>query len=447
MYIYSTLWEGDKPVHTAREAAFAPDTQEEGGLINLYPEMRFQTLLGFGGAFTEAAGYVLGKLPEDVRESVLQGYFGPDGLGYTLGRTPIDSCDFSLGNHSAVADPADTDFTTMNLEREETYILPYVRRAQQIAGRDVRLMIAPWSPPAFMKTNGRRNGGGALRPEYRDAWARYMAKYVRMLMERGVHPLAICTQNEPKAAQTWDSCVYTAGEERDFVRDHLAPALKAAGIDAGVMIWDHNKERMFDRSQTILADPAADAAVTGVAFHWYSGDHFEAIELTHLAHPDKLLVFSEGCVEHGCGVTGQLAGAQRYAHDIIGDLNAGAHAFIDWNLALDARGGPNHVGNYCDAPVMCDLDAGTAETRLSYRYIGHFSRYLKPGAVRVGKTVYTAELEACAFENPDRSLACVVLNRGVRELPFALRLDDRVCRLSAPAGSIHTVLIGAAERT
>ena len=445
MKLHTTLWQGDRPVFETTEATFAPDAQDERNLLNLYPDMRFQTLLGFGGAFTEAAGSVLNQMPETAREAVLQGYFGKDGLGYTVGRTHIDSCDFSLGNYSAVTDPADTDFATMNLARDEQYILPYIQRAQEIAGQDVRMLLAPWSPPAFMKTNGQRNGGGELLPQYRDAWAKYIARYITLLMQRGVHPLAVSTQNEPKAVQTWDSCIYTAEEERDFVRDHLAPALKAAGLDIGITIWDHNKERMFDRSQTILADQAADTAVTGVAFHWYSGDHFEAIELTHLAHPDKLLLFTEGCVEYSRFSNSQLFNAQMYAHDIIGNLNAGMHAFVDWNLVLNAQGGPNHVGNLCDAPVMCDVATGAVDVKLSYHYIGHFSRYLKPGAVRIGKTLYTAALEACAFQNPDGGLACVVLNRSAEAQPFTLRLKDQTCKLNAPAGSIQTVLIDAQE--
>ena len=445
MQLYTTLWQDNEPVQTTAKASFIPDLQTETPLINLYPEMRFQTLLGFGGAFTEATGSVLNQLPPEKREAILQGYFSRDGLGYTLGRASIDSCDFSLGNYCAVTDPNDTDFSTMNLQHDETCLLPHLRRAQEIAGRDIRMLLAPWSPPAFMKTNGQRNGGGSLLPQYRDAWARYIAKYIGMLMDRGVHPLTVSTQNEPKAVQAWDSCVYTAQEERDFVRDYLSPALRAAGLDVGIALWDHNKERMFDRSREILADPLTDASVAAVAFHWYSGDHFEAVELTHLAHPDKLLLFTEGCVEYSRFTENQLFNAQMYAHDIIGNLNAGAHAFVDWNLVLNQQGGPNHVGNFCDAPVMCDVETGTVYTRLSYNYIRHFSHFIRPGAVRIGKTVYTAGLEACAFQNPDGSLACVVLNRGEKDLPFTLRLCDHTCALSAPAGSIQTVVIDADE--
>jgi glucosylceramidase len=445
MKLHTTIWQQNAPVFQTAELIFLPDEQTENNLINLYPEMRFQTLLGFGGAFTEAAGSVLNKMPAEVRETVLQGYFGRDGLGYTLGRTHIDSCDFSLGNYSTVTDPDDTAFATMRLSREETYILPHIRRAQELAGRDIRILLAPWSPPAFMKTNGQRNCGGSLRPECYFAWAKYMVKYLGLLVESGVHPLSVSTQNEPKAAQPWDSCVYTAEEEGAFVRDYLAPALQAAGLNVGITLWDHNKERMFDRSQAILADPRTDATVTGIAFHWYSGDHFEAIELTHLAHPDKLLLFTEGCVEYSRFAADQLANAQMYAHDILGNLNAGAHAFVDWNLVLNAQGGPNHTGNYCDAPVLYDVENSKVETKLSYHYIGHFSRYLQPGAVRIGKTVYTAELEACAFQNPDDSLVCVVLNQSEKELPFTLRLHGKTCCLSAPANSIQTALIHAVE--
>ena len=401
---FTTCWQDEKPVFDVQDAPLVRDDQQENTILNLYPEMRFQTILGFGGAFTEAAGSVLEQMPLQAQTEILQAYYGQDGLRYTMARTHIDSCDFSLGNHCTVTDPSDTEFVTMNFAREERYILPYLLRAQQMAGAGIRVLLAPWSPPAFMKTNNDRNGGGSLKPEYYAKWAKYLAKYLTAMQQRGVTVYMVSAQNEPKAAQKWDSCVYTAQEEGEFVRDHLAPALKAAGLDTGITLWDHNKERLFDRSQSILRDSGTNAAVAGIAFHWYSGDHFEAIALTRLAHPDKLLFFTEGCVEYSRFSAGQLRNAQMYAHDMIGNLNAGMNAFLDWNLVLDQQGGPNHLSNYCDAPIMCDTNAGTYALKLSYRYIGHFSRYLQTGAVRIGKTCYTDTLETCAFQNPDGSL-------------------------------------------
>lgn len=442
---YVTRWLDEQPVLQQLETSLYPDDQQESNILNLYPEMQFQPIMGFGGAFTEAAGSVLEKMPRSVQAEILEAYYGQDGLGYTMARTHIDSCDFSLGNHCAVTDPEDTEFATMNLAHEERYILPYLLQAQKIAGRDIRMLLAPWSPPAFMKTNNERNGGGSLKPEYYAAWAKYMATYLSAMQQRGLFPYMVSTQNEPKAVQTWDSCVYTAQEESTFLRDFLNPALKAAGLPTGITIWDHNKERLFDRSQSILRDPETDAAVAGIAFHWYSGDHFEAIALTRAAHPDKLLFFTEGCVEYSRFSKGQLPNAQMYAHDMIGNLNAGMNAFLDWNLVLDQEGGPNHVHNYCDAPIMCDTLAGTYERKLSYHYIGHFSHYIQPGAVRIGKTCYTDTLETCAFQNPDGSLVCVILNRNERDIPCTVRINQRVCSCVAPASSISTLTLSAEE--
>ena len=442
---YTTCWLDEKPVHQTQEASLQQDDQQENSIVNLYPEMRFQTILGFGGAFTEAAGSVLEKMPSDTQAEILEAYYGQNGLRYTMARTHIDSCDFSLCNHCAVTDPEDTGFATMNLAYEERYILPYLLQAQRIAHTDIRVLLAPWSPPAFMKTNNERNGGGSLKPEYYAPWAKYMAMYLAAMQQRGLVPYMVSAQNEPKATQTWDSCIYTAQEESTFVRDYLAPALKTAGLSTGITIWDHNKERLFDRSQSVLQDPETDAAVAGIAFHWYSGDHFEAIALTRLAHPDKLLFFTEGCVEYCRFSDGQLPNAQMYAHDIIGNLNAGMNAFLDWNLVLDREGGPNHVHNYCDAPVMCDTLTGNYECKLSYHYIGHFSRYIQPDAVRIGKTCYTDTLETCAFQNPDGSLVCVILNRNNRDIPYVLRVNQRVCPRIASANSISTLVLSAEE--
>lgn len=423
------------------DIGFSAKTGVEMQVVNLYPEREYQTFHGFGGAITEAAAYAFSKLGEENRRKVLDNYFGKDGNQYRFMRGSIDSCDFSLGHYTAMSDPEDTEMESFSLKRDEQYVIPLMKAAQETAREPLDLMLSPWSPPAFMKTNGERNHGGKLKPEYRAFWAEYICRYIKEYGNRGLQVRRITVQNEPQATQTWDSCIYSGEEEKEFLRDYLHPALVKNGLPhIKVNIWDHNKELMLERAKAVI-DDVTDGMIDGIAFHWYTGDHFDAIRLTGEVFPGKELIFSEGCVEYSRFDTDQLHNAQMYAHDIIGDLNAGMTAFIDWNILLDEKGGPNHVGNYCDAPIMVNTQTGEYEEKLSFHYIGHFSRYIKKDAKRIALTKYTDKLEATAFKNPDGSLVLVMLNRTGTDIPVALRYNGEIASLNVLQNTIVTALI------
>ena len=390
--------------------------------VSIYANVRGQQFHGFGGAFTQAAAVCWKGLPPERRQAFLDAYFGPDGLGYTLGRAHIGSCDFALGNYACQAGPEDEGFDTSMDDRD---IIPMILAAQETAGAPIGLLLSPWSPPAFMKTNGDMNHGGSLKPEHRARWAGCMAKYAAHYRAAGCDVRLMSVQNEPAAVQTWDSCIYSAQEEGEFAAGYLAPALARAGCgDVKILAWDHNKDSLPRRAAGTMAVPGAEQAVDGFAIHWYSGDHFDAVRLTKDRWPDKELWFSEGCVEYSRfdGMT-PLEKAEMYAHDIIGNLNAGISGSIDWNLLLDAKGGPNHVGNFCEAPVMLTEDGADFVLQTEYYYIGQFSRFIRPGAVRLGVSSWNTDLEATAFENPDGSYVVVVLNRTDRALPMSVTPD------------------------
>lgn len=419
-----------------------PDTkQQELHLINLYPAVRYQKMQFFGGAITDAVAATLEKLPEEAAREVINAYFGAGGLGYRFIRTHIDSCDFATEPYAAVDDPADREFRSFSLERVERRVIRWIKSAYDAAGESLPVMLSPWSPPVFMKTNSSRVGGGKLKKECYADWARYICRYVAEFRARGINVTAISVQNEPNAAQTWDSCLFTPDEEREFLKDHLYPALCRAGLsDVNIYVWDHNKERMFDRACALIT-PETDSMISGAAFHWYSGDHFDAVRLVHEHFPDKNLMFSEGCIEYSRFDANQIKNARRYAHDMIGNLSAGMNQFVDWNICLDERGGPNYVGNYCEAPVICDTATGALSYKLSFHYIGHFSRYIMPGAERIATTVYTDKLEPVAFKNPDGSIAVVVLNKTQSEKTAALRLNGTLINTTLSPESISTLII------
>ena len=440
----TTIYENEEAVTVKRRHPFTEDTGKvEKEIINLYPETAFQTIYGFGGALTESSGYVFSKIDPQAQNDILDAYYGQDGLGYTMARTHIDSCDFSVGHYAAVEDSNDTELATFSLERAQKYVLPLIARANEAAGKPLVMMLTPWSPPAFMKTNGERDHGGYLLEEYYPLWAKYICRYIQEYRARGINVQLLSVQNEPNATQTWDSCLFTAAQEREFIRGHLAPELHRAGLsDISLLIWDHNKERAFDRACDVISDSEMDSLVGGVAVHWYSGDHFEALQLIRQTFPEKRIVFSEACVEYlVLTEQNQLANAQMYGHEIIGNLNNGLDTFLDWNIILDQNGGPNHVSNYCDAPIMCDLQTGKWRKNLSYHYIGHFSKYIKPQAVHIGHSRFTQALEVTAVKNPDGSLCVVVMNPQDMDIPFTLRVKGQLCPLTAQPHSINTCLI------
>lgn len=428
-------------------AVLQPDTANREELIlNLYPEERFQPFLGFGGAVTDSAAYVYSTLSPELRAEVIAACYGSDGLGYTLARSHIDSCDFSLESYCADSAATDAALEHFSLERPGKYIFPMLDDIVK-ACPDLRLLLSPWSPPEYMKDNAKRTGGGKLRPEFRERWAQYMCRYALEYRKRGYNVFAMSVQNEPNAVQTWESCIYTPEEERDFLRGFLAPELRRQGlVDVVLTIWDHNKERLFDRVDAICSDPGANACVGAAGFHWYGGDHFDALRLVRRKYPDKLLMFTEGCIEYSKGSHGaQTENAERYAREILHGFNAGLNAFFDWNLLLDMSGGPNHKGNYCDAPIMADAEQNLLKYNLSYSYIRHFSRYIRPGAVRIGTTCYDNDLGFCAALDPDGSIAAVALNTSATGKKGFVRLHGELAEAFFPPHSITTLLIGGEE--
>lgn len=227
--------------------------------IFLDPEKRFQEIEGFGGAFTESAAVTFAEMPPALQEQVLTAYFDPEkGHGYTLCRTHLNSCDFSLGNYACCDTPGDGDLATFSIERERQALLPFLHAARKASGGKLKLLVSPWSPPAWMKTTGHMNQGGSLRPECAGTWARHYLRFAQELEKEGLSVWGVTVQNEPAATQPWDSCVYTAEQERDFVRDHLGPVLHQAGrSDIRILVWDHNREFIYSRVKPIYDDPEA----------------------------------------------------------------------------------------------------------------------------------------------------------------------------------------------
>lgn len=426
------------------------DGQEEH-ILNVYDQVEYQEVFGFGGAFTEASALNFSRITPEQREKVLELYFDKEkGNGYNFCRATINSCDFSEDFYSYDDTPGDFELKRFDIAHDREAVLPMILAAQKRAG-DLEVYSSPWSPPAWMKTNGKMDKGGFLKKDCQDVWARYVARYIQEYEKAGVRLWSVTVQNEAKAEQGWESCHYEAGEERDFVTGYLRPAFEKMGVgDRKIMFWDHNKERVVDRSLETLCSRRARDAFDGVAVHWYSGDHFTALDVAHDLFPEKFFVASEQCTGKSPVV---YASGEQYAHDIMGDLNHWVSAWVDWNLFLNEDGGPDHwlqeqrdtgwdkekiwVG---ESPVMINRETGELEIASSYFYLGHFSRFIRRGARRIGYSVYTPDLEACAFRNPDGTIAVVVLNRSDENREATLRFHGELADFTSKAHSICTLV-------
>lgn len=437
----STLFNNTAVFLKSKHIPIQPDTGQERNLLNIYPHIQYQSIDSFGGAITDAVAATLEKMPKQLAREVMDAYFGPDGIGYRSIRTHIDSCDFSTEQYAAVNDPLDHDFRHFSLEHDLRRNIRWIKEAYRSAGKPLPVILTPWSPPAFMKTNHSRIGGGHLKKEYYAAWAHYLCRYIQSYQEQEIQVQALTIQNEPNAVQTWDSCLFSAEEERLFLLDYLYPCLIKNHLEhIEIYIWDHNKERLFDRAEAVLTEQAL-PIVTGAAFHWYSGDHFDALRLVREHFPGIKLISSESCIEYSRFDANQLKHAQLYGHDMIGNLAAGMNMFLDWNICLDEHGGPNYVGNYCHAPVVCHVQEQRLSYQLSFHYISHFSRFIQPFARRIASTVYTDVLEQVAFQNPDQSIVIVIQNQSKEALPLTIRINGQLLSVSILAESITTIVL------
>lgn len=429
-----------------QKVLFVQDPGIENNVVSIYPGLADQTLEGFGGAITDSAAYVYSLMNVQQKEELLRAYFTPERMNYKLVRIHLDSCDFSLEQYEAASDPADRNFEGFSMERTEKYIIPMLRDAEKIHGEPLELMLSPWSPPAFMKTNGKRHQGGTLKAEYRGMWAEYLCRYLSEFRKRGFCVKRISLQNEPRAVQAWDSCLFTAEEQKIFLRDYMYPVMRRQGLeDVEVFLWDHNKERVYEWMRDCI-DEDTDRMVEGAAFHWYSGDHFEALDLVRQQFPDKKLIVSESCIEfYKFDVSDAVKAASSLAHELIGDLNHGVSAFYDWNLLLDEKGGPNYVENYCLAPFLYDTGKKKLSRHLLAEYFEHFSHYLVPGSVRVACSRYTQEIDVTAWKRPDGVIAVVLLNQSKEMRQVCIRLLDKAAEFVLYPMSVTTGLIGEGQ--
>ena len=411
------------------------------------PQKTYQTFLGIGGAITDASAETFAKMPAAAQQEIMTAYFDAEkGIGYTLARTNIHSCDFSSGSYTYVAE-GDKELKTFSVEHDKQFRIPFIKRAIATAGGKLTLYASPWSPPAFMKDNNNMLKGGKLKPEFYQSWANYYAKFVKAYEREGIPVWGISIQNEPMATQRWESCIYTGEEERDFLKNFLGPTMRREGLGAKKIIaWDHNRDLIYQRASTILGDPQAAKYVWGIGYHWYepwSGGEpmFDNVKLVNEAFPNTNLIFTEGCKEaFDLDKVDDWKLGELYGRSMINDFNNGTVGWTDWNILLDETGGPNHVNNLCFAPVHGHTKKGQVIYTNSYYYIGHFSKFIRPGAKRIVSSPSRSALLSTAFINSNGKVAVVVMNKGEKEVPYYLWIDGKAAEVKSPPRSIQTLV-------
>ncbi|MGC1203323.1 MAG: glycoside hydrolase family 30 protein [Flavobacteriaceae bacterium] len=445
---------------------------EDKVFLKLIPEQTFQTITGFGGAFTESSAYLLNKLSKENRKKIIDAYFSKEGAHYSLTRTHMNSCDFSLSNYSYTPLEGDKELEHFTIEEDKDDLIPFIKEAMAASEDGFKIFGSPWTAAPWMKDNNAWVGGKLL-PEYYDTWALFFSKYVDAYKEEGIDIWGFTVENEPLGnGNNWESMHYTPDEMTNFVQNHLGPKLEADGKgDLKILGYDQNREHLKEWVDSQYRNEATSKYFDGTAIHWYAST-FEVfpdeLQYAHNKAPEKLLIQSEACVdseipawkddawywkkeatdwgytwapEQDKHLHPKYAPVNRYARDIIGCLNNWVDGWVDWNMILDTQGGPNWFKNWCVAPVIVDPDKDEVYFTPLYYTMAHFSKYIRPGAEVIGLENSDDTLMATAAINPDGSTTIVLFNESKNPKAISLSLNDETVEFSINAQAIQTIVI------
>ena len=440
--------------------------------ITLDDSKQFQAITGFGGAFTESSAYLLNQVSKENRDLILRAYFSKEGARYSLTRTHMNSCDFSVDNYSYTPVAGDIDLKHFSIDEDREDLIPMIKDAMAVSEDGFRLFASPWTAAPWMKDNNSWVGGKLL-PEYYDTWALFFSKYVDAYKAEGIDVWGFTVENEPHGnGENWESMHYSPEEMTHFVQHFLGPKLEADGKgDLIILGYDQNREGIREWVDVMYKDEASSKYYDGTAVHWYEStyDYFPTeLQYAHEKAPDKYLIQTEACVDAEVPVWQddkwywkkeatdwgydwreaskkylhpKYAPANRYARDIIGCLNNWVDGWVDWNMVLDTKGGPNWANNWCIAPVIVDTEKDEVYFTPLYYIVAHFSKYIRPGAIVIDAQNSDSELMVAAAKNPDESIAVVVFNEGISQKNFELTLNRSSINITISPQAIQTIMI------
>ncbi|WP_422861490.1 glycoside hydrolase family 30 protein [Flagellimonas sp. W118] len=444
--------------------------------IRLLPDQRFQRITGFGGSFTEASASLLNKLSEENRTKIIDAYFGESGAQYSLTRTHMNSCDFSLSNYSYAPIEGDLQLEHFSIQEDQDDIIPFIKEAMATSKDGFKILASPWTAPPWMKDNNDWRGGKLL-PEFYDTWALFFSKYIDAYKSEGIDIWGFTVENEPLGNDNnWESMHFSPAEMTQFVQNHLGPKLEEDGKgDVKILGYDQNREHLQEWVDEMFKDEASSKYFNGTAIHWYASTYEifpEALQYAHEKAPNKYLIQSEACVdaqvpkwkddtwywskeatdwgwdwapEDQKYLHPKYVPVYRYARDIIGCLNNWVDGWIDWNMVLDTKGGPNWFKNWCVAPVIVDPEKDEVYFTPLYYTMAHFSKYIRPGAVRIGFENSNEELQMTAAQNPDGSIAVVLLNQNQKPIDINIALGEFSKNIQIGSKAIQTLVVPATK--
>ena len=472
--IYETSKSGNQltEITDFKETTNKETTNKDIDTVSIDTTKRLQKITGFGGAFTESSAYLLNRLSKKNRDTIIDAYFSKEGANYSLTRTHMNSCDFSLSQYSYSPVVDDLDLEHFTIEDDMDDLIPMIKDAMQTSEDGFKIFASPWTAAPWMKDNNEWVGGKLL-PKYYDTWALFFSKYIDAYKEQGIDIWGLTVENEPHGnGNNWESMHYTPDEMTNFVMNHLGPKLESDGHgDKIILGYDQNRAGLKEWVDSMYKDEETSKYFDGTAIHWYESTYEvfpEELQYAHNKAPNKFLIETEGCVdsevpawkddnwywskeatdwgwdwasEEEKYLHPKYAPVNRYARDIIGCMNNWVDGWVDWNMVLDRQGGPNWFKNWCAAPVIVDPDADEVYFTPLYYVMAHFSKYIRPGAEVLGVENGNKDLQITAAQNPDGTIAVVVFNEGETEQNFNLSLNEKSIDIHINAQALQTIII------
>jgi glucosylceramidase len=409
--------------------------QTDSGTIHLNPELRCQQILGFGVAFTDAACYMVHQLPESARNELLRELFHPSEMGLNVCRTCIGASDYSTELYSFDEGEPDPELKRFSIDRDKAYLLPALRAARAF-NPDLMLFSSPWSPPGWMKANGSMLGG-SMRKKYFASYAQYFVKFLQAYAAEGVSIQAVTSQNEVDTDQDgrMPACLWGQEYEVEFIRQHLGPALEAAGLPTRIWLLDHNYN-LWGRVICSLDDPGVRKYCGAVAWHGYVGSP-DMICRVHEAHPNVAMHWTEGGPDYTS--PGYATEWASWGQTCVDALRNWCESVTAWNLALDERGRPN-IGPFpCGGFVTIDSRTGAITRSGQYWAFAHFSRSIRRGARRFTSSSNLKDISHVACQNPDGEKVLVLANPGPQRTVW-LRSGNTAAKVALEGDSMMTLV-------
>ncbi|XP_071844390.1 lysosomal acid glucosylceramidase-like [Apostichopus japonicus] len=458
--VYTSSQHGDRLAKRTYKISKKSNASDTTVRYTVNSTAQYQKMTGFGGAFTDSAGYNILNLSKPAQDNLLKSYFHPSGIEYTFGRVPVASCDFSLRIYSY--DDYAKDFSMQKfklVEEDFQYKIPIIKRAQAMSKRKINLIASPWSAPAWMKDNNKMTGGGQLigptTGKYYEAYALYLLKFLDSYASQNLTFWGLTMLNEPSAGlffnYSFQSMLFSPENERDFVKFHLGPmAQNSSYKDVKIIMLDDQRLFLPFWAQKILGDPDAAKYISGIGVHWYRDtiSPIEKLDETHEQFPDQFLLYTESSNGYEAWSVPVMLGdwprGESYSEDILWDVNHWVTGWVDWNLALDEDGGPNWAKNFVDSGIIVNAKDDEFYKQPMFYHIGHFSKFIVPDSIRIdfiAKEMAFQLAPSAAFLLPDGRKAAVILNKQTVPMDITIKdSDSGYLNAQVPAKSIQTYI-------